>query len=162
MGRRMRWEKRKFVNWADVPKAGRLLELKPGWEASIYALVDPRDNRIRYVGVTLKDRREAHLKQPTNSRMREWLAALAEEGHRPMIQLISYAPTARWEGAELEWVAWCRARGDLMNVDPGGNYRGHDGKPVGLMKGLAGMTAYQLRVEKQTKRRYYKDPTGGQ
>lgn len=88
----------------------------------MYALTDPRHSDVRYVGVTSKAlgaRLAWHLRQPTNSRTRAWFAELKAEGLRPGIMTIQRV-NSQWERAEMEWIAWFRVRGDLLNVDGGG------------------------------------------
>ncbi len=115
-----------FVHWASVPAAP---EGSSGvW--FIYALVDPRDEGVRYVGVTdkaLADRLRGHLRKPTNGLMRSWLSDVRASGLLPSIRLLS-APLGHWEHAEQGWIAWFRRRGQLLNVDPGGMARTKGGK----------------------------------
>jgi hypothetical protein len=59
--------------------------------------------------------------------MRAWLGDLRAAGIVPQIRLLS-ASTAGWEAAERGWISWFRERGDLLNVDPGGNCRDAKGK----------------------------------
>lgn len=116
-----------FVNWADVP-ASR----ESGGVWMIYALIDPRDDSVRYVGVTnrpLNVRLSGHIKKPTNRGTRAWIADLSANGITPMIRLLS-APRNDWEQAERGWIAWFRERGALLNVDPGGICRTRGGKLI--------------------------------
>ena len=108
-----------FVRFADVPRN------EPGASrgaVKIYALIDPRDDGVRYVGVTrqkLEARLAQHLKSPTNWRTRAWFTELRSCGLEPEIENLQQ--TGRnWEIAEMQWIAWFRARGDLLNVDAGG------------------------------------------
>src|SRR5580692_2736393 len=69
-------------------------------EFRIYALVDPRDSRVRYVGVTsrtLADRLRFHLEKPTNARTRAWFSDLARAGLRPYISLLEHVGADEWE-----------------------------------------------------------------
>lgn len=114
-----------FVPWGDVP-AARVPGSGP-WV--IYALVDPRDETVRYVGVTigsLEARLDRHVRRPTNDRVRAWLG---EIGVRPHVRAL-HSPRDRWEDAERGWIAWFRARGDLLNADPGGICRTSGGAPI--------------------------------
>jgi hypothetical protein len=111
-----------FVRWADVP-ATTDTGLGP-W--LIYALVDPSDEGVRYVGVTngdLEKRRRGHIAKPTNRMMRRWLVTCPE----PSIRVL-FCATTHWDHAEQGWIEWFRERGELLNVDPGGMCRGKDGK----------------------------------
>jgi hypothetical protein len=83
-----------------------------------------------YVGKTkmaLPARLRWHLDEPTNARMSSWFAELALEQRRvmrrPAIHMLEKVALEEWEDAERGWIAWCRQRGDLLNVDPGGAYR---------------------------------------
>ena len=123
----------KFVCWEDV--APVLSQGGGGWE--IYALVDPRDETVRYVGVTsagLEKRLRRHLLKPSNGGLRRWFSELA--GTPPSIRLLDEG-TKGWARAERYWIAWFRARGDLYNVDPGGICRGKDGKLRGGIRKMA-------------------------
>jgi|SRR6185312_3917999 len=107
-----------FVPWSTVPASSP--DLQGPW--LIYALVDPVDDCIRYVGVTgesLETRLAGHLAQPTNRKMREWLDALKAAGAKPTIRLL-IAVDHGWQRAERAWIAWFLRRGELLNVDPGG------------------------------------------
>jgi hypothetical protein len=99
---------------------------------SIYALVDPFDSGVRYVGQTsshLETRLDRHLACPTNPMMRQWFSELATDGFRPRIVELEQVREFEWEDAERGWICWFRQRGELINVDPGGEYRTPDGRP---------------------------------
>jgi hypothetical protein len=123
-----------FVAWADVPTEGR----ERTGERRIYALVDPRDERVRYVGVTrrtLASRVEKHIEKPTNAEMGAWFAELKKAALAPEPRELE-RPTA-WASAERWWISWFRARGRLLNVDVGGNCRDGRGKLFPWAKDLA-------------------------
>lgn len=89
----------------------------------MYCLVDPLAIDVRYVGVTskrLKVRLAWHLKKPTNWRTAAWFRSLSSRGLRPTIRLLQMCEHDRWEVCEMQWIAWFRARGDLLNIDGGG------------------------------------------
>lgn len=97
----------------------------------IYALVDPCDSCIRYVGVTsrlLEDRLTLHLQKPTNAAMAAWMRELQRARKRPLVVLLEWVVEEEWEAAERGWIHWCRERGDLLNVDRGGRARTSLGK----------------------------------
>jgi hypothetical protein len=110
---------KRFLPCVDVPK-GRL-ERMPG-DFSIYALVDPRDATVRYIGYTrqwpLENRLKLHLSAPTNARMRLWFVDLGD--HRPLIQLLGHCAPGTWAKAEKAWIAWVLERGKLLNYHKGG------------------------------------------
>lgn len=139
-----------FLKWADLPVARRALTEVPGWHDRLYILADPRDDTIRYLGTTreaLATRLARHRQKPTSARMREWFLELEAAGRAPEIRLLSYAPTGGGYPMELEWIAWFRTRGSLLNTDPGGRYRDASGKPKRSMKRIVGMIAYQVARE---------------
>lgn len=147
----------RFVPWALVPPTkGRVLEPRPGWDVKIYVLIDAQDDKVRYVGVTagaLEERLSGHIANPTNSFMRAWLASAP----RPRICLLTHAPSRYWADVEMEWIAWFRARGHLLNRDPGGRFRSKEGKPRKAMKRVAGMIGYQLETERKEGAPYFRE-----
>jgi hypothetical protein len=59
---------------------------------TVYALVDPRDDRVRYIGATtktLKVRLYGHLKGPTAKRVKAWIDDLAASGLVPRIEPVT-------------------------------------------------------------------------
>lgn len=99
---------------------------------TIYALSDPLDDCVRYVGMTrtnLGTRIHRHLKEPTNAAMRRWFAYVRKIGLSPRITALEYVNETEWEDAERGWVYWFKQRGQLLNVDPGGKYRDRNGIP---------------------------------
>jgi len=95
----------------------------------IYALIDPRDNEIRYVGKTknrLTTRLGQHIedvvyKQERNWRT-HWIAELLRLGYRPRIELIQEVPDEFWRQAEPYWISYYRAIGcRLTNGTEGGD-----------------------------------------
>jgi hypothetical protein len=116
-----------FVRWEDVPPMAQ----QPRGTV-IYGLVDPRDETVRYVGVTrwysMAQRLERHLREPTNMNTAGWFVRLKSLGCKPSIRPIAVVEDGRWQQAELYWIAWFRARGRLHNVDGGGLFRNKAGK----------------------------------
>lgn len=107
-------------------------------ETVIYALVDPRDNVVRYIGKTkcsLSVRLERHLETPTNPLVGEWLRTLKSLGNKPRIHALEVVPDDEWEDAERGWIRWAQARGVLFNVDPGGVFRDQSGRKLGVTLG---------------------------
>lgn len=91
----------------------------------IYALVDPRDGVVRYVGKTIKklERRLAgHLNEKKDTRKFRWIQTLLQDGLTPKIKLIDTVPSESWEEHEIKWIAWHKANGfDLTNTTSGGD-----------------------------------------
>ncbi len=93
---------------------------------SIYALIDPRDGRIRYVGksVNPKKRLRAHLRDcPLARTHREcWLKGLVDAGLRPQLIILEECEEALWIEREQFWIAHQLAQGcDLTNRTIGGD-----------------------------------------
>lgn len=97
---------------------------------SIYGLVDPRTEQIRYVGKTvekLRRRLKSHivarnLKYPVN----RWVKKLFDAGLRPDIFEIETVD-ACWQDAEQFWISYFRCVGaDLLNLAPGGDWAPRD------------------------------------
>ncbi len=105
---------------------------------AVYALCDPRDEAVRYVGVTrgdLSKRLQFHVKDPTNAGMAQWLRHLASVKVYPKITALEYVDFRDWEDAERGWIHWFRQRGRLLNVDPGGKYRDKRGRKLPITLG---------------------------
>lgn len=116
-----------FVHWSTVPASS-----EGGGLWMIYALLDPRDSTVRYVGVTnrpLNVRLSGHMSSPASRGVKAWIRELVGLSSRPGIRLLS-APRDKWEDAERGWISWFRARGDLLNVDPGGICRDRNGNLI--------------------------------
>ncbi|HEY6114634.1 MAG TPA: hypothetical protein VI172_01635 [Candidatus Dormibacteraeota bacterium] len=70
---------------------------------TVYRLVDPSDNKIRYIGKTTQpilNRLAGHLAQPTNPAMRVWINSLSLQGLTPRIETISTTATANLDVEE--------------------------------------------------------------
>lgn len=73
---------------------------------TLYALRDPRDRRVRYVGGSTRPRARLrqHVEAPSSRRVQEWIAELAAAAMRPILEILSgsdeYAAIAR-TGADL-------------------------------------------------------------
>jgi hypothetical protein len=89
----------------------------------IYKLVDPRTNKIRYVGKTkntLHKRYTEHLyraKQGHNSKVYSWIRKLLKLNLKPLIELIEYCESNNWEEREKYWISYYP---NLTNISEGG------------------------------------------
>ena len=97
----------------------------------IYALLDPRNRAIRYIGKTVSEplkRWEGHLHQPSHTYKWFWICALKSKGLKPVWQTLEVIPAGEdWEARERAWIARGHAEGwPLTNLTAGG-----DGWPVG-------------------------------
>lgn len=106
---------------------------------SIYALRDPRDGRIRYVGQTgngLSSRLSGHVStaraETSGCAKDEWLRVLDGLGLTPSIELLETTPTAAANDREAHWIDEARGRGEsLLNVaSPPSVARTIDGGPT--------------------------------
>ena len=89
----------------------------------IYKLIDPRDNAVRYVGVTtrtLQQRLSQHWNEGKNfigTYKRHWIKQLYEIGLKPIIELIEICDENQWEEREKFWISFFE---DLTNHSIGG------------------------------------------
>lgn len=94
----------------------------------IYALVDPRDGEIRYIGITkhaLERRLREHVAQVARQQRTakdRWIGKLVVLGVMPDIVQLEAAPDhASGEEAERRWIAHYRGAGvELLNLTDGG------------------------------------------
>ncbi len=91
---------------------------------TIYALKDPRDGQIRYVGQTKRTpekRLYFHLKDQRKTRNRSWLASLSSAGLSAEIEVLELVEDGRWADRERFWIAHYRSVGcNLNNHTDGG------------------------------------------
>jgi hypothetical protein len=95
----------------------------------IYALCDPRDDSVRYIGKTIHPlhlRFAAHMRAGRRAGRRKpvhnWINGLLAIGQRPYIRCIQTVPCEwDWQAAERFWIAAARRTGySLMNLTDGG------------------------------------------
>jgi len=91
----------------------------------IYALLDSRTGRVRYVGKSDDpDRRmREHCRgDRVNSHKDRWLAQLKREGLWPVLQVLEEVPYDEWQERECSWIAFYRDAGEpLTNMTLGGD-----------------------------------------
>jgi hypothetical protein len=109
-----------------------------GKRVAIYALSDPRDGVIRYVGKASKLRRRLaqHCRTPAdrNSHRANWLRALRRDGERPQLIILERCWEGEWPERERCWIANLKAEGTLLvNGTEGG-----DQPPAGMGNGRKG------------------------
>lgn len=91
----------------------------------IYSLVDPRYNKIRYIGktVNLEKRFEQHLYWFTGNNLRKerWVLGLKNLGLKPELIVIEECNQSNWAERERHWIAYYRQiYPDLTNIADGG------------------------------------------
>ncbi len=109
-------KRKKFVRLSDIEKIKGLGVLADNsihrtvrtW--LIYALVDPRDDTIHYVGRTInaKLRLQQHLQEvTTNKKKGEWLEELKKAGMSPRMEILEIIE-CKEEDAERHEVRWIK------------------------------------------------------
>jgi group I intron endonuclease len=91
----------------------------------IYALCDPRDGQVRYIGKAddIDRRYKAHLHEQNGTHKRRWIRLLLDVGLAPEIVIIEeVADGVSWKERERYWIAKYRADGArLVNMTDGGD-----------------------------------------
>ena len=90
----------------------------------IYALCDPRDDSIRYVGrtVNLKDRYKNHLRAKWGTHRCCWIKGLKEFGLKPKMTILEIVEESECRESEIWWIMHLRENGcDLTNHSDGGD-----------------------------------------
>lgn len=89
----------------------------------IYALCDPRDGGIRYVGkaLSLKKRLHGHVTDTSKTHKTNWIGVLAGLGMSPVIEAVEITDEGGWAACERFWISYFRFLGfDLTNIESGG------------------------------------------
>jgi len=90
----------------------------------IYGLVDPRDNRVRYVGKAIEPSKRllAHLSLDGNNTFKDdWLRELIDAGLKPTIKILDRCEDFNWQPHERYWIAeYRKTTPDLTNIADGG------------------------------------------
>lgn len=98
-------------------------------EVTIYALIDPRTGRIRYVGKTvdLKKRLKAHLRANEKGPKDRWIRRLQEKDLEPKVEVLEKCAESKWEAREKYWIKKMRRKegSALLNRAPGGVWVPH-------------------------------------
>lgn len=94
---------------------------------TIYKLIDPNTNQIRYIGLTfneLNQRLKSHLSEPGKSHKIYWINKLKKQGLKPIIESIE-EEISTYEIAcerEIYYIDYFKSIGcDLTNMATGGN-----------------------------------------
>lgn len=92
----------------------------------IYGLVDPRTNRIRYIGKADNPQRRltnhlADARRGVVSVRCRWLRKLMKLGLVPTVEILEEVPVDRWDEAERWWIARLSLSHDLTNGTHGGD-----------------------------------------
>lgn len=96
-------------------------------QVSIYSLVDPRNNEVRYVGKAFDARKRflQHIKPRSDQKMtpvKSWIKSLLAAGLRPELRILATCSADQWEKHEIFWISHFRSAGvNLTNMADGGN-----------------------------------------
>lgn len=109
-----------------------------GGSVAIYALIDPRDRSVGYVGKTvlpLHVRLSGHISDSRgkyDNKRRRWINELLDAGVVPEIGLIEEVLHDGWDDAERAWILFFRSQGQARaNSHAGGQGGGNNrGKPM--------------------------------
>lgn len=92
----------------------------------IYALIDPRDNQVRYIGKSdavcrrFKEH-QSDIKSASNNKKIAWLKKLSKLGLQPRVVIIETISKLVWAETEIEWIRYFRSIGArLTNSTDGG------------------------------------------
>lgn len=94
---------------------------------TIYKLIDPITNQVRYVGLTfndLKQRLKSHCSEKSKSHKSNWINQLKLKGMKPLIELIEENISSYEEccDREIYWIDKYKSEGHpLTNMATGGN-----------------------------------------
>lgn len=95
----------------------------------IYALKDPRDGAVRYIGATVRPKRRIwehiyYAVEETNHRAC-WIRSLLKKGILPEFEVLAQVPETEWPQHEIDYIAAFRTLGcDLVNSTRGGDGNG--------------------------------------
>ena len=103
---------------------------------NIYALVDPRNDSVRYIGKAnnVNKRKYAHIKDTRTNHRSCWIKGLKNEGLRPELFIVEVVKKDDWQFWERYWIAQFKAWGfDLTNRTEGGEGTEHTEETKKLM-----------------------------
>ena len=85
----------------------------------IYALVDPRDANVRYIGRSFvpEDRYKRHLIDKSETHKTRWIRQLKSVGLQPELKILDVVSEQQWSDAERQWMSKYK---DLTNSCAGG------------------------------------------
>lgn len=100
------------------------IPLRKGW-VYIYALADPANGQIRYIGKSIRplERLTNHCNEKSVCHRTNWIKAMIREGRRPVIGILDRLDESEdWKTAEQRWIKYGRECGwNLVNETDGGD-----------------------------------------
>jgi hypothetical protein len=90
--------------------------------AYIYALIDPRDGEVRYVGKAIDPyvRLNSHLGEKNHRRKSRWLNVLVQQCLIPKVVVLECTNTGGWQAAERSWIKFYRSIGADLTIHTNG------------------------------------------
>jgi phage FluMu gp28-like protein len=94
---------------------------------NIYVLIDPRDNRIRYVGkanntdVRLRNHVKEARKGKTDHKA-HWLRQVLNDGFYPILEIVEVCSIDNWQDREIYWIEQMKRRGYYLTNEKDGGY----------------------------------------
>lgn len=125
--------------------------------AFVYALIDPRDMEVRYIGKTVRggQRILEHTQSSTLAREETWKArwirSLLGAGHVPLIQILHAPSEEELDACEIAWIAFARSESwALTNLTDGGEGALHP-SPEAAEKKRKAMMGHAVSAETRAK-----------
>lgn len=83
----------------------------------VYALIDPRTDKPRYVGKSLsaENRLNQHLTDPSNDNMCEWISVLDEQMLKPKVEVLDTVPQEISDVVEYTYLDLYDEKYDILN-----------------------------------------------
>jgi len=98
----------------------------------IYALRDPTNSYVRYVGKTnnLERRYKAHIQRSrwSNLHSSNWIRSILKNGLSPIMDVLEVCDEDNWEDREIFWISYYRDIYDLTNILDGGSHKATYGR----------------------------------
>lgn len=89
----------------------------------IYALIDPRDQTIRYIGKSDDPHKRllVHLREKSDTYKNRWIKSLQSQGLVPELLIVEEVSRDQWGVREQYWIVYYREQGAaLTNTEEGG------------------------------------------
>ena len=90
----------------------------------IYSLIDPRTNKVRYVGKSNNPQQRLidHFYDDSKTKKCSWILKLKSLGLKPILKILEEVPENNWEAREVYWISFFRRTvgPDLTNLCNGG------------------------------------------
>jgi hypothetical protein len=83
----------------------------------IYALIDPSDKYIGYIGKSknIQERYSQHLKSKGSDKKSEWVSSIIESGNTPELEIIEECDEEYLDEREKYWIEFHSENNDIQN-----------------------------------------------